>query len=258
MWRSRSTLIYDGPFSENIENMEAYMLKDAPELTKEQAKKRAEQFLGDRGGGLRFENETKNTAIESYTFGKEENGHHIAVSITKRGGYVLYFLENRDVRSSNYDITAATEKARQFLELHGFEDMTDSYYETVDNVATINFAYTQNGVKCYSDLIKLRVDLETGDVIGMECNGYLMNHRMRDVTSVSLDTEQAKACVSTHLNVTAVSLAIIPKDSMREVLCYEFKGSYMDKNFIVYINAESGIEEEILLLIESPTGVLTI
>ena len=45
---------------------------------------------------------------------------------------------------------------------------------------------------------------------------------------------------------------------MREVLCYEFKGTYMNKNFIVYINAENGREEEILLLIESENGILTI
>ena len=85
-----------------------------------------------------------------------------------------------------------------------------------------------------------------------------MNHRMRDVSNVVLSQEEAKERVSTHLDVSAVSLSIIPKDSLREVLCYEFKGTYMDKNFIVYVNAENGREEEIMLLIESETGILTI
>ncbi len=251
-------LIYDGPFSDHIENIQSYMLGSAAEISREEALAKAEEFLGDRGSGLEYETETTNTAIEAYTFGKEENGTHLTISITKSGGYVLYFLENRSVPTMNYDTAAATEIALQFLEQHGYHNMTDSYYETSDNIATINFAYSQNGTKCYSDLIKVRVALDTGEITGLECKGYLMNHRERDLSGIVLSEAEARERVSTHLDVTAVSTAVIPKDSLREVLCYEFKGTYMDKNFIVYINAENGREEDILLLIESETGILTI
>ncbi|MGM9936659.1 MAG: PepSY1/2 domain-containing protein, partial [Candidatus Ornithomonoglobus sp.] len=219
---------------------------------------KAKDFLGNRGEGLLFETETANTAIEAYNFGKDDNGNHITISITKKGGYVLYFLENKSVSTANYDIDAATGLAYRFLISHGINDMTNSYYEVGDNIATINFAYSQNGTKCYSDLIKVKVALDDGTIVGMECKGYLMNHRQRDIPDVMLSEEEAKAHVSTHLEVSAASLAVIPKDSLREVLCYEFKGTYMNKNFIVYVNAETGREEQILLLIESETGVLTI
>ncbi len=251
-------LIYDGPFSEHIENMESYMLKGAEEISKKDALQKAKDFLGDRGEGLQFETETTNTAIEAYNFGKDDNGNHITVSITKNGGYVLYFLENKTVRNANYDVEAATGLAYRFINGHGISSMANSYYEVTDNIATINFAYSQNGTKCYSDLIKVKVALDDGTIVGMECKGYLMNHRERQIPDVMLSEEEAKAYVSTHLEVSAVSLAVIPKDSLREVLCYEFKGTYMDKNFIVYVNAETGREEQILLLIESDTGVLTI
>ncbi len=252
------SLIYDGPFSEHIENMESPMLSSAAEITQEEALKKAQEFLGKRGEGLTFETEMKNTAIEGYVFGKEHNGGYITITVTKKGGYILYFLENRDVKANNFDVASATELAMRFLEKHGFTDCVDNYYEVDDNVATINFAYSQDGVKCYSDLIKVRVALDDGEVIGIECKGYLMNHRDRAIGSAVLSEEEAEAKVSTHLDVNAVSLAVIPKDSLREVLCYEFKGTYMDKNFIVYINAENGREEDILLLIESETGILTI
>lgn len=252
------SLIYDGPFSEHIENMESPMLSGAAEITQEEALKKAQEFLGDKGNGLKFETEMNNTAIESYVFGKEQDGSYITISVTKKGGYILYFLENRAVKANNFDVASATELAMKFLEKHGFTDCVDNYYEVGDNIATINFAYSQNGTKCYSDLIKVRVALDDGSIIGIECKGYLMNHRIREIGNVVLSEEEAKAKVSTHLDVSAVSLAVIPKDSMREVLCYEFKGTYMDKNFIVYINAENGREEQILLLIESETGILTI
>ena len=110
----------------------------------------------------------------------------------------------------------------------------------------------------YPDLIKVRVALDIGEVTGIECKGYLMNNKDRGVMTAKISEEEARACVSTNLEVNAVSLCVIPKDSLREVLCYEFHGTYKDKNFIVYINAENGREEDILLLIESDTGILTV
>lgn len=251
-------LIYDGPFSEHIENMESYMLKTAPEISKVEALRKAEELLGERGKGLLFESETANTAIEAYNFGRDYADGHITVSITKKGGYVLYFLDTRSADSSEYDIAAASGLAQKFLISRGITDMSSSYYEVTDNVATINFAYAQDGTKCYSDLIKVKVALDDGSIVGMECKGYLMNHRRRDLPAAAISPEQARERVSTRLEVSEVSLAVIPKDSLREVLCYEFKGACAGKNFIIYINAETGREEQILLLIESETGILTI
>ncbi len=252
------SLIYDGPFSEHIENVESQMLKSAPDISKKEALKKAKEFIGEKADGLEFETEMTNTAIECYVFSKNTEAEQMTVTVTKKGGYILYFLDSREVRKSSYDREAATAVAHKYLTEHGFSDMTSSYYEITDNTATINFAYSQNGVKMYSDLIKVRVALDTGEVTGIECKGYLMNHRDRGEQRAVLSESEARGCVSTHLSVNAVSLSVIPKDSMREVLCYEFHGTYKDKNFIIYINAENGREEEILLLIESETGILTV
>ena len=73
-----------------------------------------------------------------------------------------------------------------------------------------------------------------------------------------LTMEEAKSKISTGLEVSGTKLALVPKDSMREVLCYEFKGAFNGKNFLVYVNADNGREEEIFLLIESEEGILTV
>ena len=251
-------LIYDGPFSEHIENRESIMLKDAPRITRSEAQKKAEEFLGMKGHGIKFESLSENTAIEAYTFTKSTKTENISISITKNGGYVLYFLDNIDTGKENYDIDAATKAASEFLEEHGFTDMVSSYYEKNNGIATINFAYSQDGIICYSDLIKVRVALDTGEIIGIETKGYLMNHTQREATTPALSAEEAKAYVSTRLAVNSTGLAIIPKDSMQEVLCYEFHGTFGDKNFLVYVNADNGREEKIFLLIESEDGILTV
>lgn len=252
------SLIYDGPFSEHIENMEPAMLEGKEEVSRDEAQRAARSFLGDKGDGLRFDYETANTRLDAYYFTADSGDGVITIGITKRGGYVLDYVNTREVNAYNYDIKAATLSALSFLESRGIHDMKESYYDAESNIATINFAYMQNGVKCYTDLIKVKVALDNGEVVGMECNGYLMNHRERDLGDISMSEERALECISSHLSVMGTSLAVIPKDSMREVLCYEFRGSYMGKNFLVYINAQNGREEDILLLIESETGVLTV
>ena len=249
-------LIYDGPFSEHIENQQSELINNSPEISREDARKKAEEFLGTKN--LKYESESENTAINSYTFTKTDNSSQTSISVTKRGGYVLFFLINKNVGEEKYDPSAATEKAMEFLNKHGYKDMVSSYYDKSNGIATINFAAIQDGVTCYSDLVKVRVALDTGEIIGMEAKGYLMNHKHRSLAAPLLSADEAKEKVSTSLEVTGSGLALIPKDSLREVLCYEFKGSFSGKNFIVYINAENGHEERILLLLEGENGILTV
>ena len=250
------SLIYDGPFSEHIENMQSQMINAAAPVSREEAKRRAEDFLGIRD--TEYVSESENTAIDCYVFRKEDMSSDTTIAVSKKGGYILYFLRDTAPSEERFDTEYAQSKAREFLESHGFPDMAPSYYDRNGTTATMNFASKQDGVVCYSDLIKVRVSLSTGEVTGMEAKGYLMNHRERDLSNVRLTEAEARARVSPMLNVRSGGLALIPKDSLREVLCYEYKGEFSGKNFIVYINAETGAEEEILLLIESENGILTV
>ena len=52
-------------------------------------------------------------------------------------------------------------------------------------------------------------------------------------------------------------LALIPTKWHTEVYCWEFKGKVEDNEFLVYINAQTGKEEDILLIVNTPDGTLT-
>ena len=52
-------------------------------------------------------------------------------------------------------------------------------------------------------------------------------------------------------------MAIIPTEWKTEILCYEFKGKIDDTDFLVYTNVETGREENILVIINTPNGILT-
>ena len=72
--------------------------------------------------------------------------------------------------------------------------MMDTYYLSEDNTATINYAYKQDDVIVYPDLIKLKIALDTGEIIGFEAKGYLSSHRVRDIPkpAISMEGSQGK------------------------------------------------------------------
>lgn len=252
------SLIYDGPFSEHIENQSPKMLENAHDISKDDAAKKIADYFDTDEKRVVFVCETENSNMASYMYRCNKNGSEICASVTKKGGNIVYFLQNRRIHSEKLSVEEAIERAGEYLAAKGYENMTNSYYEKNNGVATVNFAYRQNNVTCYSDLIKVKVALDNGEIVGMEANGYIINHTKRDIRTPALSKQQARAKISSRLSIDSVNTALIPKDSKREVLCYEFKGTAGGRNFLIYINAETGKEEDIQLLLESPDGILTI
>lgn len=252
------SLIYDGPFSEHIENIKPKMLENALPISREEAAKKAAEYFGIIEKNVTFISETENTVMPTYLFKFTSGGAETCISLTAKGGYLVYFLQNRRIHAEKLSVEDAITRAADYLSAHGYENMQNSYYEKSNGVATVNFAYRQNDVVCYSDLIKVKVALDNGDIIGMEANGYLMNHTKRSLHTPTLTKQEARAKISSRLTIDSVNIALIPKDSKREVLCYEFKGTAAGRNFLIYLNADTGKEEDIQILIESPDGILTI
>ena len=91
----------------------------------------------------------------------------------------------------------------------------------------------------------------------METSGYLNNHTIRDIPEPKISKQEAKDDLNKHLEITSEGLAIIPTQWKTEILCYEFKGKIDETDFLVYVNAENGREENILVIINTPNGVLT-
>lgn len=85
-----------------------------------------------------------------------------------------------------------------------------------------------------------------------------MNHCLRSI-SPYLTESFAQRSVSPYLTVKESRLCVIPTQGGTEYLCYEFlcMGT-RDEEILVYINADTGLEEEILILLKSDGGVFTI
>lgn len=135
--------------------------------------------------------------------------------------------------------------------------MKPTYYLKQGGAVTINYAYLQDNVTIYPDLIKVKIALDNGEVLGMETTGYLNNHTQRTIETPRISLEEAKASLNKNLSITSEDLAIIPTEWNTEIFCYEFKGRVDDTDFLVYVNAQTGKEENILVIIDTPDGILT-
>ena len=252
-----SGLIYDGAYSEHITSSEKKGLT-GEDIDENKAKEIAENFIGK--GNIKEMSSlglSENANIPAYSFSATSNNdENINISISQKGGHVIYMNTNREVNSEIISQEEATEKGKSFLEEKGFINMQETYYMTQEGVTTINYAYVQNDVIAYPDLIKVKVALDNGDILGIETTGYLNNHAERDVSNVLITSEEAKKNLNSKLEITSERLAIIPTEWKSEILCYEFTGNVDDKQFLVYINAENGREEDILVVTDTGSGIL--
>ena len=85
-----------------------------------------------------------------------------------------------------------------------------------------------------------------------------MNHIRRENISPVVGAKDAWDMVSPELTVEGSRLTIIPTEGKNEKLCWEFRCRAQDSSrVLVYIGADSGREEQILLVLEDESGMLT-
>lgn len=254
-------LIYDGAFSEHMTNPERKGLT-GDDIDEEKAKQIAREFYGDdKIEELISNGFSENGNIPSYDFfiklKDSDKNNNANISISKKGGHIVYANYNRDVTAEAISYEKANEIGQNFLNSKGFTNMKETYYLKQQGVLTINYAYSKEGVTMYPDLIKVKVALDNGDVLGIETTGYLNSHEERNLPVVKISKEEAKKNINPKLEVASEGLAVIPTEFQTEIFCWEFKGKVDDTEFLVYINAETGREEDILIIQNTPDGILT-
>lgn len=251
-------LIYDGPFSESTENKQPQGLGSAV-MSREDAQRAAAQFVGLDSNALSYGGDLNGT-IACYGFSGERNGTPFSIYMSKQGGKVLWYMSHRDTGISAVPTDARYEQlraiAQQFLAAKGYGETAPSYAQFYGGMAIINLAPVEDGAVLYPDLIKVWVDISANTVAGMDANNYLMSHKQRQMPPIQLGQADAQAKLNPSLQVSSARLAIIPLDTNEEKLCWEFTGKVGDNSYIVYINAETGAEEDILMIQDTNEGKL--
>lgn len=251
---SMPSLIYDGPFSDHIMQQKPRLTENVPEITKDEAKSRLAKLFGLKENHIADAgDETGN--MPCYTFSCDNADY----SLTKNGGYLVYYLRQALVGEEAVSPEEAVAKAKDFISSLGFSDMKESYYASYNGICTVNFSSLEGDVNFYTDLVKVSVALDTGSVVSCDARGYIMNHHSRGVFTPQISPQQAQGSVSAALKVTGYSLCVIPSSGLNEIFCYEFVCKGDDgEDVLVYVNAKTGAEEQILILIHTIGGILAL
>lgn len=253
-------LIYDGAYSDHVNKQEKVGLTGR-EIDEDEAKNKVKQFIGEEYiESINSNGFLENAEIPSYDFSvklkdREEN---YSVMISKKGGHVVESSLDREVTEEKISQAEANEIGKAYLSDKGFKDMKETYFIKQGNVVTVNYAYNDNGIVVYPDLIKVRIALDNGEILGIETTGYLNSHQDRAYKEPAITIDEARASLNSDLEIKAENMAIIPTEWKTEIFCYEFKGSVEGKDFLVYINCETGKEEDILVILDTPGGTLTV
>lgn len=257
-------LIYDGPFSDNILEIKPKVMSQK-EVSEKQATEIIKGIFGE-DKVLNIENKPGEgkTRIPAYTFhitfkGRDKSDAKTVVEVSKNGGRIVYLLDNRPIGEKTLDINKAIEAGSKFIGKIGYKNMDPTYTLNYENSIVVSYVYKQGEIAIYPDQVKLKIALDDGSIIGIESEKFLVSHiGERKIVEPKITVAQAQEKVGKRLKISNINLAIIPTETNKEVLCYEFVGSYKDKNFIVYINADTGYEQRIIEIIDTPNGKLTI
>ena len=110
-----SGLIYDGAFSEHIANGEKKGLT-GDDIDEETAKQKAIDFIGkDNVKGVENLGYSENATIPEYNFSVKTNSEDsINISISKKGGHIVYMNSNRSVNAETISQEEQMQKEKNF------------------------------------------------------------------------------------------------------------------------------------------------
>lgn len=252
------SLVYDGPFSEHLTGRSPQYLAGKGTVTQDEARARAAAFLDLRPEIFELTSQGEGE-LPAWGFTAAVDGGELYVEVTRQGGQVLEVLSSRPVDEAVLTRAEALDMASAFLKARGFPAMKESYFIDQGDVLTIHFAALEGEVLCYPDLVKVAVALDNGDVVGFESAGFLMNHRTRQLSEAAISESAASQVVGSSLEILSHQLTLIPSGGEYEVLCHEFKcRTQEDTHVLIYVNAQTGQEEQILLLLEDESGTLAL
>ena len=239
------TMIYDGPFSDSVVNKKIKGL-NGQEVTSEDAGAVLGKVFKDISS-YTYNGKTEGK-FETYNFDVvTSDNQEFYAQVTIQGGHVLTVSGQNASDVKNFDMATGEKIALEFAKANGVENPEIVWSEELNNQAYFNITPKENGIILYPDLVKVKVDLEYGNVIGYDAISYYTNHTDRNLGSAS----DVTVSLPSGFTVITKRLVLAPLDYNREVLCYEYQCEKEGITYYFYFNAKTGEEENILKVVET-------
>ncbi len=248
------TMIYDGPFSDSVVNSEIKGLS-GEKITKEDAQEKLE-LQYKNAVKIDYQGET-NGNFSTYNYRvTNSNEEELYVQMTQTEGHILTISGAGKTGNESIDYENAKNIALEFASLNGVEDGEVVWNDTIKEDVYLNIAPKQNGIILYPDLVKVKVNLVSGTVVGYDATSYFTNHTNRTLSKGSLSLEKAKAQVPSKFAIVNARYVLSPLDYNREVVCVEVEATGEGSTYYFYYNVNNGILENVLKVIQTDDGSL--
>lgn len=247
------TLIYDGPFSDSLNDKETKGLS-GEDIDEAGGREILQTIFSDYELSITGFLGEWQADIPSLNYEITLDNSSATVQLSKQGGMLLSLNCYREVTNPELSDDECAELGRQFLVKAGFGELSPVWICNDNSTVFINYAPVMNGAIIYPDIIKVKIASDNGDVLGLESTSYAFNHTDRDIPSATLTAEQARQKLSMPDKASIGELCLIPTDSNAEILSYEFK-VISGGTYYIYINALTGEEEEVLYVVSTTGGL---
>lgn len=220
------------------------------EISQEQAKKKAmalSKVSSEKIKKINVEESGKGGRIPAYSIriDKKDSKQPIDIEIAKKGGHIVWYLDERETGKGNISFAKAQKNADQYLKKHGFTNMVPTSVAKYEGVTALTYIYEHNGVRVYPDVMTVKVAMDNGEVTGFQNEAFLLSHHPRNIPSPSISLQEAKKRVNPALEVTETHLALIEDDEGKEVLTHEIIGRIDRGTYRIYIDASTGEEVKV-------------
>ena len=227
-------LIYDGPYSESVEQKNY-----APQkvLSHEQAEREVSKLFGN----ARFSGEIKEGGW--YCF--DVDGGRV---VTARDGKVAEYERYSEGHAPSAE--KCVRLAEEFCRKLGY-DVKAVWVSEEGQTVYVNCVTVNDGIKIYPAMVKVAV---CDGVVGCEARAYLYNcGAAAEFGNVS--RRQAQQTLDKSLVVTKVGKAVVEKDNALHP-CYEFTCRKGSRTYFVYVSSVSGEEVDILQVAQGTEGTV--
>lgn len=246
-------LVYDGAYSDAVVKKDIAI---GEEKSTEQIAGDLQSFLTDYGvTSVTFDGEV-NSYVSAYSFtATSENATYTV--LTLKDGRVLQ-LNGYGIQAGDKSALSKAEyckMAEEYVTKLGYENLSAVWSsEPVNDTVYLCLVYINDEIKYYPDMIKVAIDTTTNTVTAFEAYAYLANHTERELPKKFDAYSKAIHRLSSLLTATEITRALIPTECGEEYFCYEITAKHNGEEYLVYLDAFTLAERNILVTRDSQYG----
>lgn len=247
------TMIYDGPFSDAELDMTVKGLK-GDTLSKEECKKEVEKAFKNYSS-IDYSGEI-NSRFETFTYHvTNTDNQKLFVQVSKIGGHIITVSgRGNSAQSKKISYNDAKKIALDFAAENGIENAEVVWHDQIGSDVYLNIAPTSNGIILYPDLVKVKIDMSTSTVVGYDASSYFLNHIERALKAPAKNSSTYRNKISSDFEIVSTKTVLAPLDYGREVICFEYECTKGGATYYIYLNVDTGEEENVLKVIQTTDG----